>query len=102
MIHFFTPKSLETLRLMELKDQLTMDIDSEVDHRIADHILLNLGDRIKYEPLGVYDAESYLEIKCNITQPTIITDINIHNLIIVSNDAEIHLNSNSRADHKIK
>ena len=91
-LNFFRPRSLEKLRLVHLKDEITKSIDAEIDHRLSENFLLRQErDLVRYTPFGVFDKFSLTAVRCRITKSKILRDMNFTKILGYSEISPITL-----------
>jgi len=88
--NFFRPRSLEKLRLMHLKDEITKSINTEIDRRLSESVLIR-QDRnfLVYSPFGVFDESSLSAVRNPTTKSKMIGDINLSRILSYSKIAPI-------------
>lgn len=90
--NFFTPGSLEKLRLQHLKNEIAKSIDAEITRRLSENILMKQDVKfLRYFPLGVPDKTSLIAVRVSTTRPRVIKDINLNRLLIYSRIGPITL-----------
>ena len=92
--NFFRPLALEKIRRLQLKDELINNINEEINRRLADRVLMNLKGNLSYAPLGVFDRSSVDTVKNPIVKPKIMKDLNVGQLLRLSEKVPIQIYKN--------